>query len=133
SSEKEIIGFTLAEQTGAADIKNGNHTVEIEVDNGKDVTNLTPTISVSDKATINPDSGVAQDFSNPVTYTVTAEDGTNQAWEVTVTEAAVSSNNTSITSSSYTINITNKTITNVPYGTSKSHFQNNISKGQGQT
>ncbi|MCM1988868.1 DUF6273 domain-containing protein, partial [Oceanirhabdus seepicola] len=45
SSEKEIIGFTLAEQTGAADIKNGNHTVEIEVDNGKDVTNLTPTIS----------------------------------------------------------------------------------------
>ncbi|WP_075557574.1 PCMD domain-containing protein [uncultured Parabacteroides sp.] len=36
---------------------------------------LVPTIKVSDKATITPASGVAQDFSSPVTYTVTSEDG----------------------------------------------------------
>ena len=36
---------------------------------------LVPTIKISDKATINPASGVAQDFSSPVTYTVTSEDG----------------------------------------------------------
>ena len=36
---------------------------------------LVPTIKISEKATISPASGVAQDFSKPVTYTVTSEDG----------------------------------------------------------
>ena len=36
---------------------------------------LVPTITVSDKATITPASGVAQDFTKPVVYTVTSEDG----------------------------------------------------------
>ncbi len=41
-------------------------------------------------ASIDPLSEVAQDFSGPVTYTVTAEDGvTSQQWEVTVTEATL--------------------------------------------
>jgi hypothetical protein len=44
-------------------------------------TPLTPTITVSDKATISPGSGVAQDFfSGGVTYTVTAEDGTKKQY-----------------------------------------------------
>ena len=34
------------------------------------VTNLTPTIIISDYATVSPASGVVQDFTNPVTYTV---------------------------------------------------------------
>ena len=44
---------------------------------GTNVSNLTPVIRVSDKATVSPASGVTQDFSNEkaVTYTVTAEDG----------------------------------------------------------
>ena len=44
----------------------------------------TPTIIVSDKATISPASGVKEDFVNPVTYTVTAEDGTKQLYTVNV-------------------------------------------------
>lgn len=36
---------------------------------------LVPTIKISEKATISPASGVAQDFSSPVIYTVTSEDG----------------------------------------------------------
>lgn len=36
---------------------------------------LVPTIKISEKATISPASGVAQDFSKPVKYTVTSEDG----------------------------------------------------------
>ena len=34
------------------------------------VTNLTPTVTMSDYATVTPASGVVQDFTNPVTYTV---------------------------------------------------------------
>jgi len=41
-----------------------------------DVTKLIPSISVSLKAKVLPDSGKVQDFTNEVTYTVTAEDGT---------------------------------------------------------
>lgn len=36
---------------------------------------LVPTITISDKATITPANGVAQDFTKPVVYTVTSEDG----------------------------------------------------------
>ena len=36
---------------------------------------LVPTITISDKATISPATGVAQDFSKPVVYKVTSEDG----------------------------------------------------------
>ncbi|MFC2152641.1 T9SS type A sorting domain-containing protein, partial [Bacteroidota bacterium] len=51
---------------------------------GTNVTTLVPTIAVSADATINPLSGVAKDFSNPVPYTVTAEDVTEQIWTITV-------------------------------------------------
>lgn len=37
---------------------------------------LAPTITVSDKATVTPGSGVAQNFAGNVVYTVVAEDGT---------------------------------------------------------
>jgi hypothetical protein len=53
-----------------------------------DVTKLTPTITVSDKATVDPASGTEQDFSQDVTYTVTAEDGTKKFYLVTVTVEA---------------------------------------------
>ena len=41
-----------------------------------DITNLVPTITFSEKATISPLPSVAQDFSKDVPYTVTAENGT---------------------------------------------------------
>ncbi len=61
-----------------------NHTILLTVPYGTNVTILVPTITVSPNATSSPASGVAQDFTNPVTYTVTAEDGTTQNYIVTV-------------------------------------------------
>jgi hypothetical protein len=86
SSANDITSFKLSEQTEAAAIDSNNHTVDIEVANGTDLTSLTPTIAVSDKATISLASRTTQDFSSPVTYKVTAEDGTTQDWTVTVME-----------------------------------------------
>ena len=43
-----------------------------------------PTITVSDKATISPASGMKQDFNNPVQYTVTAEDGSQAIYTAEV-------------------------------------------------
>lgn len=84
-----ITGFVLAEQTGAATIDNGASTISIEVGNGTSVTTLVPTITCATGATVDPESLVEQDFTNPVVYTVTSQDLTvTQDWVVTVTEAA---------------------------------------------
>lgn len=47
--------------------------------------NLTPTITLSG-GTVNPASGTQQDFSQPVTYTVTAGDGTTRAYTVSLNQ-----------------------------------------------
>ena len=47
---------------------------------GTDATKLVPTLTLSPKATVTPATGAAQDFSKDVTYTVTAEDGSTQAY-----------------------------------------------------
>jgi len=87
NTETDILTFSLPEQTGPATIDSVNHTVTLEVANGTVITALTPTITVSAAATINPVSESAQDFTAPVDYTVTAEDGTTtQVWTVTITE-----------------------------------------------
>ncbi|MEN8227529.1 MAG: DUF5018 domain-containing protein, partial [Bacteroidota bacterium] len=85
NTETDIVSFSLAEEAGPAAIDNLPHTVSVEVPYGTDVTALIPTIGLSDGATILPVNGVATDFSSPVVYTVTAEDGvTMQEWTVTV-------------------------------------------------
>jgi len=45
---------------------------------------VTPTIVVSDGGSIAPPSGLRQDFAAPVTYTVTAEDGSTADWTAQV-------------------------------------------------
>lgn len=124
SSAKDILTFSLAEQTAAATIDATAHTVSVEVISGTAVTALVPTITVSNFATVSPASGVAQDFTNPVTYTVTAQDGSTEAWTVTVTVATALSSEKDITSFaiasqvSSSIDATAATVTVVmPYGT----------------
>ena len=90
STAAEIVSFVLAEQTGAATINSTAGTIAIEVNSTADLTALTPTIQVSAGASISPASGAVQDFTNPVTYTVTAQDNTTtKAWTVTVTKPQV--------------------------------------------
>ena len=90
SSEKEITSFvfetgnnTVLTEDLTATITESNKTISTTVAYGMDISALSPTIQISDKASINP-SG-AQDFSSPVTYTVTAEDGSQKIYSVTIT------------------------------------------------
>ena len=89
SSLKSITGFSLKglnpEVIGT--INETDHTVSLSVPYGTDVTNIVPTITISDKASINPNNNIAQNFTSPVTYTVTAEDNSIQNYVVTVTVA----------------------------------------------
>ncbi len=87
SAETDILTFTMPEQTGDADIDPSAHTVVIEVMQSADLTELTPSFTLSAGATSIPPSGTTEDYSSVATITVTAEDGTtSQDWTVTVSE-----------------------------------------------
>ncbi|WP_439481413.1 PKD domain-containing protein [Cyclobacterium plantarum] len=84
SSDKDIFNFTLPEQVEDAVIDQTAGTIEVTVVSGTDLTALTPAFTLSDLASSIPASGEEQDFSSAVTYTVTAEDGSQKDWTVTV-------------------------------------------------
>jgi hypothetical protein len=74
-------------------INESSHKIAVDVPFGTDVTDLVATFattgaSVSVAGTAQVSGVTANDFSNPVTYTVTAADGTTQAYVVTVKVAA---------------------------------------------
>ena len=89
STATDITAFTISGQTGISTINTTAHTVGVTMPHGTTVTSLTPSISVSSGATVDPLSGTARNFTSPVTYTVTAADETTtQVWTVTVTVAS---------------------------------------------
>lgn len=130
SSAKDIVSFSLAEQTGPATIDTSAHTVTIEVAAGTDASNLVATFALSTGASakvgiVDQVSGTTgNDFANPLEYTVRAEDGSTQIWTVTVSVAK--SNVATLTSTIGTVSskgTVNETITNIPYGTTLAAFK----------
>jgi hypothetical protein len=97
SSAKSLLtfGFTTSTNTAlAADatgtIDQSAHTVAVDVPYGTDVTALVATFTCSDGASVTVGSTAqtsgttVNNFTNAVTYTVTAEDGSTQTYAVTV-------------------------------------------------
>lgn len=83
----DITGFSLTEEVAPAMIDATAHTILLEVAVDTDLSSLSPTITVSEGAIINPETAVVQDFSEAVTYTVTAENpNVSQEWLITVSE-----------------------------------------------
>jgi hypothetical protein len=89
SEFKEIKAFEIPGQASATSINAEERTVVIPFDEGEDVTARTPSlIEISNLAEISPGVGEARDFSQPVIYTVTAEDGSQADWVVSAAVAA---------------------------------------------
>jgi len=86
---KAITGFDFNALSPAVIgvIDEGAKTVALTVPAGTNVTALVPTITHTG-ASVSPASGVANNFTTPQTYTVTATDASTQAYVVTVTVAA---------------------------------------------
>jgi len=82
SGNKAITAFTIGTVTAAI---NSDDTITAEMPYGTNLTALKPTVTVSDMASVSPASGSAANFTNPVQYAVTAEDGTTRTYTVTVT------------------------------------------------
>lgn len=86
NSSKAISSFSLdsLNPSVSAVIDESAKTIKADLPSGTDISKLAPTVTVSDKATVSPASGVVQDFTKPVIYTVTSEDGTTQAYTATL-------------------------------------------------
>ena len=133
SSAAEITAFSFAEDAEVAVIDSENARVTSVVSYQTESLNgLVPTIAISDYATIAPASGVAQDFTGPVTYTVTAEDGTTtKEWTVNVSKVETASSAKDILSFTFSgqsreadINPENHTV--LAYAAWNYDFANNI-------
>lgn len=73
--EAKILSFALGEYTGVINQDTKHITVRVPV--GTDLTAMVPSITVNDGAAVSPESGVAQDFSAQVEYTVTYKTATS--------------------------------------------------------
>jgi hypothetical protein len=82
SSTKSIITFSINSTSGTINASTKSITLKLPI--GTAIDNLAPFITISSKATISPASGTTQNFSNPVSYFVTAEDESTNEYKVTI-------------------------------------------------
>ncbi len=94
NSATDIITFIIPNQVGTTSINSIDHTILATIANGSNLSSVTPTITLSAGASVDPASGIAVDFTNsPVSYTVTAENGTSQqVWAVSVLDESALQN-----------------------------------------
>ncbi|MCR8558554.1 gliding motility-associated C-terminal domain-containing protein [Mucilaginibacter sp. BJC16-A38] len=70
----QILTFKIPQQIATEVIDETSHSIGIVVHAGQVITSLTPTITVTAGSTVNPASGVPQNFTSAVGYTVDAAD-----------------------------------------------------------
>lgn len=83
--DPSIMSFSIGSNMGEIDQENG--TIAITVGSQDDITQLTPQFTIPEGTTVTPQSGIAQDFRNPVKYSVVSNDGfTGKSYIVSVTQ-----------------------------------------------
>jgi len=82
NSDNALISFSIPNQT--CDVHIEGSKVTVDVYRFIDITKLTPIVVVSQGAAVDPPSGSTVDFTEAVTYTVTAMDGSVAKYTVTV-------------------------------------------------
>jgi len=85
--DPKIMTFSIGENEGV--INHDNGTIEVTVGSEANIKELAPQYTIPGGTTSSPASGVTQDFTNPVKYTVLSNDGfTGKSYAVTVTQLA---------------------------------------------
>jgi hypothetical protein len=86
---KQITYFKIVNPAAVGILDTVNKTINVTVPVGTVLTSLTTDIAVAAGHTISPVTGLAQNFTSPVAYTVTRPDKSTTLWTVTVGTAAV--------------------------------------------
>ena len=82
ATNNRLVAFRFGGVMGSIDHDAGTVSLELPAGTSK---RFVPTIELPQYATVSPASGEVQDFTNPVTYTVTAQNGDKKEYVVTVT------------------------------------------------
>ncbi|OFX17874.1 MAG: hypothetical protein A2033_18270 [Bacteroidetes bacterium GWA2_31_9] len=108
NNQTDFLTFSFSQQISPASINAVNHTVNIELVNGSSLSNLIANFTLSEGAicainSVEQASGIdANDFTNPVIYVVTAEDGISiENWTVNVSISTLLSNEANLLSFSF--------------------------------
>jgi hypothetical protein len=91
SNEKQILSFELNIDNESFTGNINHNDLTIDVETYKDVSNVSPIITISENATISPNINEIQNFNNPIEYTVTAQDGTNSTYTVNILKREINS------------------------------------------
>lgn len=94
---KMITSFTIGGQIGQTQINEAEKTILVQMPQTSNITNLSPSITYVGSS-ISPLSGQAQDFTNPVEYTVTAVDMSTVVYTATVELVEFQSDNANLAS-----------------------------------
>lgn len=87
SDKNDIRYITLQNQSGFSNINDETKEIKITVDANADITKLAiDSLALSTFATISPSKETIRDFTNPQTYTVTAENGNQAIYKIIVTQ-----------------------------------------------
>lgn len=76
--EADILSFSLPDDIALSQATFNQNNISITVRPDADLTHLTPIIEITEGATIDPAADTPRNFTNPVTYTVTAADRIHQ-------------------------------------------------------
>jgi hypothetical protein len=110
SNEKKILSFQFNIDSEIFDGIIDHSALTINIDTYKNPTNTYPTVSISDGATISPDSSDPQNFTNDIQYTVTAANQSSNIYTVKTKRISFntinSANNTSDVATKYYSNAT---------------------------
>ena len=90
ATNNRLVAFRFGGLKGAIDHTAGTVLLELPAGTSK---RFAPIIELPQYATVSPASGEVQDFTNPVTYTVTAQNGDKKEYVVTVTVSSQPADN----------------------------------------
>lgn len=89
NTEKDILTFDFNDISPpvVGQIDAQMREIHLVLPHGTSRTTFAPTITLSEAASVQPSSGVLQDFTDPIVYTVTAQDGSTQTYTAAISVA----------------------------------------------
>lgn len=86
SNLKEMTSFKITVEGKSYEAEIKDNFIQAVLPSSTDLTKLSPEIKISEKAKVTPNSGVVQDFTKTVEYTVTAEDKSTKVYKAVITK-----------------------------------------------
>lgn len=84
TNAKNILTFTIPSQVGSSVINSTTNTISVTMPAGTNLASLVPTFTLSPNCNTAKLSGTAQNFTNPIQYTINHSDYSSKTWTVIV-------------------------------------------------